>query len=132
MYYEIHVAKANEDLGRFVFGTDVRSEVIPAFRKVLDNAKLHGKPLVATVMCKGRFFARHKFDAHPGDVAYLADKLDRLIIPSPYGRPAKLKGGKNVTVCLPEELIEFARKFGSGNFSAGVRAALTDALKRHT
>ena len=42
----------------------------------------------------------------------------------PVGRPKYLNNGRKIQVYLDEESLLFATKLGSGNISAGVRAAL--------
>lgn len=127
MSYRIYLQTA--DGGTFEkTETGSRSIAETVFRSFLDRDELDGKPVSLHLVHMRSTLAVHRFDAAAGASENWQGKEDEIAWPEgtgQVGRPAELEGGVRKNVYLDAASIAKARKLGKGNFSLGLRIALS-------
>lgn len=101
-----------------------------AFAALVDRSDLDGRNLAAALTGDNSQIAYHRFYGQPGGENYWRGRFHDIDWPEgrPAGRPPELTGGVRVNVYLDAESLEVARRLGNGNASAGIRAALAQAI----
>jgi hypothetical protein len=126
MSYRIYLQTA--DGGTFEkTETGSRSIADAVFKAFLERDELEGKPVSLHLVHMRTTLAVHRFDAVAGADNWKGREDE---IPWPegtgqVGRPAELEGGVRKNVYLDAASIAKARKLGKGNFSLGLRIALS-------
>jgi hypothetical protein len=127
MSYRIYLLTA--DGGKFEKSeTGSRSIAQAVFKAFLERDELDGKPVSLHLVHMRTTLAVHRFDVAAGGAENWQGREDEIPWPEgtgQVGRPAELEGGMRKNVYLDAASIAKARKLGKGNFSLGLRIALS-------
>lgn len=108
--------------------TGSRSIAEAVFRAFLERDELDGKLVSLHLVHMRTTLAVHRFDAAAGGADNWQGREDKIAWPEgtgQVGRPAELEGGVRKNVYLDAASTAKARKLGKGNFSLGIRIALS-------